>query len=523
MLRRVDASPFAAAFASILMPVLAAVAALFLGAGPLYAQSAPADEASPAQEALPAAVTLYLPNISVESAALCRLGVNGDIQGVETSALRLGWYVDYGATLDAVKPRGVHYMPMVRLVQTNNGPKPYRYSIFSNHAPTTEQQLLDVIAVNPGAEWFIGNEPDRRLLQDDIEPEVYAIAYHDLYALIKAQDPTAKIIAGSIVQATNIRLEYLDRVLAAYRSRYGAPMPVDIWALHNFILNEASCDYFNEYECWGAGIPPGIDAKEGLRVKISENDSFELFKQQILRFRQWLANNGYGGVPVYLSEYGVLMPNIFAPPDDFPTDRVNRFMTRTFDYVLNEAIDPKLGDPHDGYRLIQRLSWYSVKDEGYNGYLFEKVNGGLALSPMGRNFADYASTLSKQANFYPVRVVAQPLPVPTGGITTTATLRAVIANSGNNSGAQSAIVRFYNGDPTKGGVQIGADQTVSLAGCGANMQASVVWQDAPLGTHTIYVTVEPLPAGADSDARNNKLSLSFFVGSEWLFLPGIQS
>ncbi len=233
-------------------------------------------------------------------------------------------------------------------------------------------------------------------------------------------------------------------------SRYSESMPVDVWAIHNFILNEASCAYYPESECWGAGIPPGIDAKEGMRVLVRENDSFDLFKQQILRFRQWLADHGYGGSPVYLSEYGVLMPNIFAPPDDFPPDRVNAFMTRTFDYILKEAVDPQLGDPNDGYRLVQRLSWYSVEDQAFNGYLFQRdsVSGKLILSPMGQNYSAYAASIPKQIDFYPVRASVEAPSVADGENTVDITLRAIIANSGNSSAAQTARVCFYKGNPT---------------------------------------------------------------------------
>ena len=55
---------------------------------------------------------------------------------------------------------------------------------------------------------------------------------------------------------------YLDLVLDSYRALYGTPMPVDIWGVHNFILNEVSCDY-EPGNCWGAEIPPGIDEPYG--------------------------------------------------------------------------------------------------------------------------------------------------------------------------------------------------------------------------------------------------------------------
>ena len=51
--------------------------------------------------------------------------------------------------------------------------------------------LTNAIANNPGARWLIGNEPDRRTsIQDNVEPHIYAGAYHELYYLIKAHSVT---------------------------------------------------------------------------------------------------------------------------------------------------------------------------------------------------------------------------------------------------------------------------------------------------------------------------------------------
>ena len=280
------------------------ILALLLGALP--AQSAAAAEPSTTRADAVAPV-LFLPAIAQDPPTLCRFGVNKDIKGVNIAPLRTGWYLNYGATtrVDSV-PRGVTFMLTVRLTQPDPLTNDFEYSIWSDWRPTTEQELLDVIRDNPGAEIFIGNEPDRRDRkvggQDAIEPQVYAIAYEHLYHLIKGEDPTATIIAGSIVQPTEIRLDYLDIVLAEYKKRFGASMPVDAWATHNFILNEVRGG-------WGADIPPGIDAISGLVIEdVDETISLDLFTEQIQRFRLWLANNGYRDTPLYVSEYGVLFP-----------------------------------------------------------------------------------------------------------------------------------------------------------------------------------------------------------------------
>ncbi len=42
-----------------------------------------------------------------------------------------------------------------------------------------------MISDNPGALWIVGNEPDRSGWQDDTMPDMYAVAYHDVYDFIK--------------------------------------------------------------------------------------------------------------------------------------------------------------------------------------------------------------------------------------------------------------------------------------------------------------------------------------------------
>ena len=280
---------------------------------------------------------------------------------------------------------------MIRLVRT--GPISATSSIdpkavYSYTTYPSGSDLIAAINANPGADRFVGNEPDRRKFQDDMPPALYAIAYHEVYWKIKNIDPTAKIFAGSIVQPTPLRLKYLDLILKNYLEKYGMSMPVDGWSIHNFILNEASCDFYKTPEglpdttvCWGAEIPPDLTEIDGLRLSVDDNDSMALFKEQIVRFRRWMADRGYSNTPLYLSEYGVLMPPEFG----FPPSRVNTFMTTTFDYLLN-TVDPAIGYPADNHRLVQRLSWYSTTDTSFNGYLFEKVSISLPyqLSEMGK-------------------------------------------------------------------------------------------------------------------------------------------
>ncbi|MDJ0753319.1 MAG: hypothetical protein QNJ45_07365 [Ardenticatenaceae bacterium] len=426
---------------------------------------------------LHAASPVYLPVISYQTDLLCRYGVNGGT-GVDFPSLGIGWYIDYTASDTPVRPQGTEYFPVIRLVQTS--PTTYDYS-------PKGQSLLDAIAGNPKAHWLIGNEPDRRGFQDDIEPQLYAEAYHELYNLIKANDPEAQIIAGTIVQPTPVRLKYLDLVLSSYQQNYSQAMPVDGWSIHNFILNEVSCEY-DPGNCWGAGIPPGIDDDFGEVLTIQQNDSIELFEERIVRFRQWMKDNGYGGDPLYLTEYGVLMPQDFG----FDFARVNAFMSASFDY-MSTAVDPQLGDPNDEYRLVQRWAWYSTTDTSFNGWLFDGATN--TTTPYGDNYKNYTSAITREVDFYPSSISLTAVDADTYTVT------ATIANSGNRLDAISGYATVFIDDGVDE-IQIGETELVSLPGCGSNQQISAEWDGVSPGSYTVIVRVN---GNFDADLSNDEL------------------
>jgi len=417
--------------------------------------------------------------------AYCRFGVNlstlatdgtSDIANYDVPSLGLGWYIDYQARANPTRPNNIEYAQMVR-VQPSGGSTPYTYT--PNGA-----NLWSAINDNPGSDWFIGNEPDRQAFQDGVLPAVYAEAYNEIYHKIKNNDPTAKIFAGSIVQPTEVRLEYLDEILASYQAQFGVPMPVDGWSIHNFILNEASCAAFNDDLgiCWGADMPPGTTEIEGMRINIGDHHNINIFKEQVVRFRQWMATNGYTGLPVYLSEYGVLLPDWYQPQIDFSPAAINQFMSDTFDYMLS-AKDLALGDPNDDYRLIQRFSWYSVNDDylnggQYNGNLFNPTS--FTATDMGLNYQAYTTNLSDEVNIYVSDVEFIPTTSPTSATTPiTHTVRMTIANSGNLLEPSTGTISLYDDDPGNGGQQIIPDFDVTLAGCGEYVVVEKEWVMAP--------------------------------------------
>ncbi|MCC6453678.1 MAG: hypothetical protein IT328_01920 [Caldilineaceae bacterium] len=482
--------------------------ALWLGARPAQAQFS------------------YMPLLHNGDVPLCRLGINGALGSYPTKPLRLGWYIDYTSQANDVP--GTSYFPVIRLRQiTDNS---YEYSIAAQRASATEAQLRAAVAARLGHYWLIGNEPDRLLFQDDIDPHVYATAYHDLYQIIKDEDPTAKVVAGTIVQPTPLRLQYLDLVLSSYYQTYKQAMPVDGWAFHNFILNEVSCSHFAQFfagnpeglraVCWGADIPPGVDAVEGLRVDVQDNDDIELFKEQVIRFRQWMADRGYRNTPAFLSEFGILMPQGWYEPD-FTPERVNTFMNESFDFLMT-ATDPNTGYPADDNRLVQRFAWYSVDDKSlHNGYLFDRdLPHEISLTNMGSNFINYGNAMKESVDFSALDLTVTGAPPLTSQGATTVTLEAVIGNSGNLGVGKGATVRFFNGDPSSGGVQIGKEQMVSLQGCGEQSTVRLAWGGVAPGEYTVYVDVRS--NAAELDTSNNQRSVKVSFTDQQLLIPDLR-
>lgn len=292
-------------------------------------------------------------------------------------AVRPGWYLNWnmnlredpgflglGSTLEMELPDpqlGMEFTPMVRM---SNG---------RLHPSTAD--LRDLAARHRGLTWIIGNEPDVKW-QDNTTPEVYAIAYHRAYEAIKAGDPTAQVAIGGISEVTPLRLEYLDRVWDFYRSFYGEEMPVDVWNMHAFMLPE-------QRRGWGVNIPPGFAIEQrGELWNVEDHDNLTLLEQQVRAMRQWMADHGQRDKPLWITEYGILMPEEYG----FDAQRVTHYMLGSFDLLLNLR-DAVLGDPNDDNRLVQRWNWYSARDSRYSaGNLFSNYG---RVTPVGQAMFDY--------------------------------------------------------------------------------------------------------------------------------------
>lgn len=354
---------------------------------------------------------LYLPLVTAKTQLATRFGfgtTGGSVnQFPEIDSLKAGWYLNWGVQLNPQQPNGLEYAQMIRLHQDLTCPVgsvtahnrtlcpyvvPHSYT-YRPDAATIQQ----VATTRSGSLWMVGNEIERKDWpggnQDEMLPELYAEAYHHLYNLIKAADPTALVAIGGVIQATPLRMKYLDRVLDHYQATYGVKMPVDVWNIHAFILPEKS-------GYWGADIPVGLTETSGAYLyhlgsngevlsTMPEHIDGNLIAQQIRDFRQWMKDRGEQEKPLIISEYSVLLPNWvigLAPTDSQP---VIDFMLWSFDHFLT-AKDCTLGYTADECRLIQRWIWYSLDDTtGFNEHqaLFNPIT--KAITPTGQKAREF--------------------------------------------------------------------------------------------------------------------------------------
>lgn len=347
--------------------------------------------------------TTHLPMVSYMQQLSTRLGAAELMKSIdyypEVGSLRMGWYLDWKTTLNPPRPNGMEYAQMIRVHQNIEcpvGTTPDRvlcpYSVPHSYSYRPDATTIAQIAkANPGSLWLLGNEMDRMdwfgSNQDEMLPEVYAVAFHELQGLIRAADPTAKIAIGGIVQPSPLRLEYLTKVWDTYQQTYGQPMPVDVWNTHAFILREKKDD-------WGASIPPGSAATVGAHdygpLPHPQHVDINIFDQQIRAYRQWMKDHGQQEKPLIVTEFGVLYKNWMLGIPDNDNQTTIDFMLATFNYLLNTA-DCSLGYTADSCRLVQRWVWFSMDynlDFNEFHYLFDPIT--KQITDTGRAFRDYS-------------------------------------------------------------------------------------------------------------------------------------
>ena len=403
------------------------------------------------------------------------------------SYLNAGWYWDWVAKGETQLPP-LKYAQTIRLSPVKSDNVQIGYT-----ASPTGTTLLAKIAAQPGATWFIGNEPDCTLM-DNMISTWYARAYHDLYHIIKTADPTAQIAAGNIVQPTPQRLEYLNRALAAYQAVYGEPLPADVWVIHSYILCE-KCYPFNiplEPFAWGAcWVPdwPSRSTSEPLATFYSVYDHWDMdiFTQRIIDFRQWMYDNGYRDHPLMIAEYGVLfyqgLVSGMGQADDIA------FMNAGFDW-MREARDPVLGYKPDDNRLVQRWAWFSLDHGNYpGGTLFDPYN--LVPTYLGTAYAAYTSQITPSVDLKTLDVILT-APTAAAGTPVTATVNLTVSNAGDVDAEGTIVAKIIANTPDNPthSAPVGGTVLRPLECCGDHEPITITWPNYITSTnYEYYITV----------------------------------
>ena len=289
--------------------------------------------------------------------------VTQSLSEYKVAALQAGWYSDWLFNANPAQPQDdtLEYVQFIN-VRASNWPPDWA-------------AIENAVKSRRGSTWIIGNEPEGVYGQGNRTPAEYAEIYHDAHTKIKGWDPTARIAIGGVIEPTPLRLRWIEETMAAYQTRYGVPMEVDVWNIHVQILQEKAGE-------WGAGIPAGITPNPGEAREYSLSDcaSVPIFQTLVTEFRTWMKDHEQQSKPLIISEMGVLQPSDYIAQDKETGDRlIEQFMTETFDWLLNTE-DPATGCPDDENRLVQRWLWFSLNGSfwdqdnnprGFNGSLYD--------------------------------------------------------------------------------------------------------------------------------------------------------
>ena len=528
-----------------------------------FVASVPSDAAGPREGDQPRWLDSEVQPLAPDQYAFpnCRLGITAwqsemsPTEGFDiVSNLNAGWYLDFATQSPPPGPAGAEYAFMVRLGQDRQGSDvcgpDYGYYV---NPPLSPAGLGARVDANPGALWIVGNEPDRPTVQDDMCPQQYAEAYHDVYYYIKQRDPSAQVAVAGLVEVTRARLQYLDIVWDTYVDKYREATPVDVWTMHIYTLSETG-----EGDAHLAlGTDPGLAILQNFDCPDpnaypdsfppsychAHHDLFHWFTIQVIQMRQWMTQHGQRNRPLLLTEFGILKPYHFygicsaesCPAGDidgcfcdetkrtFHPHRVAGFITTTFEYLFTAA-DPQLGYPPDDDRLIQQWLWYRLATENFDDVAhasnLSNREGWPApsLTPQGQAWQDYVQAIPPVVNLLPVRVPTAYGDIPDGTASVSVTLSAEVVNNGNTVVSGPVTVTFYSDAGLT--TEIGSAVLTDLAGCARRAAVlTTTWSNLGAGMYPFWVKADGPDDVVESDETDNVMQGLAFVTPHRLRLP----
>jgi hypothetical protein len=449
--------------------------------------------------------------------------VPNGVDGYDLPVIGVSSFLNWGK----VRPSGIpSYIDHVKVLRVRDDLYPSELASLDTYLTLPQYQ---------GQVWIIGNEPDTTNNgQDGVTAEVYAERYYEMATKIRSLDLTASIGFGPVVQPTPLRIRYLQKAIdhmATTLPPSGAGTITDTLALidiftpHAFILNEQPF-------VWGAGIPPGFENDHNdafiidIFTQVDWTHDINLFNQFVTGYRQWMKNIGAQDKPLWLTEYGSLMPPI-DPPDGRDlvnvTDEATRdYMLATFDSILNTK-DPAIGYAADDNRLVQRGYWYSLNEFRYmfGGALFDPLT--TARTIVGDAYVAYnpppGSVSLVNPDVYPVSARLIPLHYTPGTQNSRVDYRLEV-RVGNNVISDLLTGVSVDLRENGGGGAILATGQGDLARCGGVGIISMNWDNVVPNTPydlVLDVTVQPA-SGVDTDLGNNSLLFPVTPGEPKLIM-----
>ncbi|WP_374689787.1 CARDB domain-containing protein [Promineifilum sp.] len=475
-----------------------------------------------------------------------------------TPMLGAGWFANFNH-YEPAEPHA-EFVSTIRLRQLfdSQGARLPGYRVLPPLTESYEENgitfrgLGPYVRSRPGAIWLVGNEIEiDNTRQDNIMPDIYARAYHEVYHYIKGIDPTARVAIGSVTMGTPGRLQYLDIVWDTYRARYGVDMPVDVWNVHIYILPERTMSLEPHYADGkiALGTDPNLayfstndpnlcpsphqpdlaanDPRPDVYCK-AEHDSDRIFREQVYNLRRWMKEHGQQDKPLIISEYGSLFAYEGGQADGtcerrqdefgrcmYP-ERVATFLRETAHFMENTQ-DPELGYPQDGFRLVQRWLWYSLHTPELIGdssnllsddYATHLPGSPDALTLVGQAFREeaWANAVSNLTAEGDTAVI---LMADEADGRADALITASFRNSETLSVVEPFVITFYADAALTtpiGSAVVKPAVTGSVAGCSWGQNArtvSVTWPDLSPGTYRYWAKVDSGGEINESDESDN--------------------
>jgi hypothetical protein len=270
--------------------------------------------------------------------------------------------------------------------------------------------------------------------------------------------------------------------------------------------------YYKELVQWGTNEYPGADNPEDDLAIIVSGNGFGYRSDDYGDTRQaaevLLEDAGH-----QIFAYGVIERN--NDLDFFAFTTTSGTITLNVDPFENGPNLDILASLYDSTgTLVASDNSVSVLDAGFNipllaGTYYLSVEG-TGKNPIDTGYSDYGSL----GQYYVSGTLGGPDVVDAGIVAAdinfdialpydddSVTITAAVRNLGTVDLSDLAV-RFYDGDPGSGGVQIGSDYMFASLGGMSSGEAQVVWTPGWAGPHDIYVVVDPDDA-IDEDIENN--------------------